>query len=74
MEKKFKLNTAYTSLVIGRAQPIPFRSCERKNCVNWKDGRCSLKSPEKDGETCLHFEEAMNFLRLKADAIKGSLG
>jgi hypothetical protein len=48
--------------------------CERKNCINWKEGRCSLKKPEKNGDSCLDFEDAMDSLRLKADAIKGSLG
>jgi len=49
-------------------------SCDRTNCINWKSGRCTLKDPEKEGDTCLNFEDAMDFLRLKADAIKGSLG
>jgi len=48
--------------------------CERKNCINWKEGRCSLKTPEKNGEACLDFEDTMDFFRLKADAIKGTLG
>jgi hypothetical protein len=48
--------------------------CERTNCVNWKEGHCSLKDPEKSGDSCLNYEDAMDFLRLKADAIKGSLG
>lgn len=48
-------------------------SCERKNCINWKDGKCSLKNPEKDGASCLNFEDEMDFLRLRADAIKGTL-
>jgi hypothetical protein len=33
-----------------------------------------LKDPEKSGDSCLDFEDAMGFLRLKADAIKGTLG
>jgi len=33
-----------------------------------------MKDPEKEGDNCLNFEDAMDFLRLKADAIKGSLG
>jgi hypothetical protein len=32
-----------------------------------------LKNPEKNSDSCLEFEDAMDFLRLKADAIKGSL-
>jgi hypothetical protein len=49
-------------------------SCERKNCINWKEGRCSLKNPEKGDDSCLEFDDSMDFLRLRADAIKGSLG
>jgi hypothetical protein len=32
-----------------------------------------LKSPEKCGDSCFDFEDLMNFLRLKAGAIKGTL-
>ncbi len=49
-------------------------SCDRSNCINWKNGRCNLKNPEKEGEACLDFEDAMEFLRLRADPIRGSLG
>jgi len=48
--------------------------CEHTNCVNWKKGRCALKDPEKSGDSCLNYEDAMDSLRLKADAIKGTLG
>jgi len=54
--------------------PLDYPFCERKNCINWKEGLCSLKRPEKSGEACLDFEDAMDFLRLKADAIRGTLG
>lgn len=47
-------------------------SCNQKSCINWKDGFCSLRNPEKSGASCLDFEDAMDFLRLKADAIKGT--
>ena len=47
--------------------PIAYPFCERKNCINWKDGRCSLKEPEKNADSCLHFDDAMDFMRLKAD-------
>jgi hypothetical protein len=47
--------------------------CETKNCIHWIDGRCSLKTPEKATNACLDFEDTMDFLRLKADAIKGTL-
>jgi len=49
-------------------------SCERKSCINYKEGRCLLTNPEKVDNECLDFEDAMDFLRLKADAIKGTLG
>jgi hypothetical protein len=49
-------------------------SCERKNCIHCKDNHCALKEPERTGAFCLDFEDAMDFLRLKADAIKGTLG
>lgn len=47
--------------------------CERKDCINWKNGRCTLKDPEKEVDCCLNYEDVMDFLRLKADAIKGTL-
>jgi len=47
--------------------------CERMNCVNWRKGRCTLKDPEKDGDSCLYYEDALDSLRLKADATKGTL-
>ena len=49
-------------------------SCDKKTCINYKEGHCSLNSPEKVGNECLDFEDAMDALRLKADAIKGTLG
>jgi hypothetical protein len=49
-------------------------SCSRRACINNKNGTCSLVDPEKAGEDCLDFEDVMDFLRLKADAIKGTLG
>jgi hypothetical protein len=49
-------------------------SCSKRACINYKDGACSLVNPEKAGEECLDFEDTMDFLRLKADAIRGSLG
>ncbi len=52
---------------------MDYPSCERKTCIKWKEGHCSLKNPEKDDESCLDFEDAMDFLRLKADAVKGTL-
>lgn len=49
-------------------------SCDRQNCLNWKNERCVLKDPENEKGTCLNYEDVMDFLRLKANAIKGSLG
>jgi hypothetical protein len=48
--------------------------CEQKMCIHWKEGRCTFKTPEKNGVSCLDFEDEMDFIRLKADAIKGTLG
>jgi hypothetical protein len=48
--------------------------CSKTSCINNKDGACSLTSPEKAGDSCLDFEDTMDFLRLKADAVKGTLG
>jgi hypothetical protein len=53
---------------------VDYPSCERTNCLNWKEGRCALKNPEKSGNSCLDYEDAMDFVRLKADAIRGTLG
>ncbi|MDG6222861.1 MAG: hypothetical protein IAX21_04405 [Candidatus Bathyarchaeota archaeon] len=47
--------------------------CDRSNCINWNNGHCSLKDPEKDEDSCLHFDDKLDNLRLKADAIKGTL-
>jgi hypothetical protein len=48
--------------------------CDKKTCINCKEGRCLLSAPEKVANECLDFEDAMDSLRLKADAIKGTLG
>jgi hypothetical protein len=47
--------------------------CTKRTCINWKDEHCKLKEPEKNGDCCLDFEDTMDALRLKADAIKGTL-
>jgi len=52
---------------------MDYQLCNRKNCINWKKGRCALKDPEKEGDSCLYYENALDSLRLKADAIKGTL-
>jgi hypothetical protein len=56
-----------------RAKLMDHPLCERKDCINWKNGRCALKDPERDANSCLNYEDAMDFLRLRADAIKGTL-
>jgi hypothetical protein len=63
---------ANPSLFLGK--PLSQISCDRKTCINWKDEHCSLINPEKVGNDCLDFEDAMDYFRLKADAIKGTLG
>jgi len=47
--------------------------CEKTNCVNFKEGRCTLKNPEKSEKHCLHYEDTMDSLRLKANTFKGTL-
>jgi hypothetical protein len=41
-------------------------SCDKKNCINNKEGYCALANPEKVGDSCLEYEDAMDFFRLKA--------
>ena len=48
--------------------------CKRENCINFKSGHCRLKEPEQKCDSCLDYEDAMDALRLRADAIKGTLG
>jgi len=48
--------------------------CDKKTCIHWRDGKCGLADPEKFGDSCLDFEDSADFFRLKADAIKGTLG
>jgi hypothetical protein len=49
-------------------------SCDKKSCIYCKDGHCSLTNPEKVGNECLDLEDATDFVRLKADAIKRTRG
>jgi hypothetical protein len=53
---------------------VDYPACERKNCINWKEGHCTVKDPEKYADSCLNYEDAMDALRLRADALKGTLG
>jgi hypothetical protein len=49
-------------------------SCDKTSCINNKEEYCALSNPEKVGDNCLEYEDAMDFSRLKADAVKGTLG
>jgi hypothetical protein len=40
--------------------------------LSWNEGYCSLINPEKNGSSCLDFEDAMDSLRLKVAAAKGT--
>jgi hypothetical protein len=57
-----------------RVSPLNSVFCDKKTCINYKEDYCSLANPEKVGSECLDYEDAMDFLRLKADAIRGNLG
>jgi hypothetical protein len=48
--------------------------CDKKSCINNKEGCCALSNPERVGDSCLEYEDAMEFSRLKADVVKGTLG
>lgn len=45
-------------------------SIKNKNYINNKDRNCTLSNPEKVNNSCLDFEDAKDWLRLKADAIE----
>lgn len=47
--------------------------CIKETCVNYKNGLCILKDPEKYGDACLDFEDIADALRLKIVFKKGSL-
>jgi len=49
-------------------------TCDREQCVNNRDGYCSLKNPEREGDRCLHYEDIMNALRLEVNVFRGTLG
>lgn len=48
-------------------------TCNRESCVNNKDGYCTLKNPEREGDRCLHYEDIMKASRLKVSVFKGTL-
>lgn len=47
--------------------------CIKETCVNFKNGLCILKDPEKYGDACLDYEDIADALRLKIVFKKGSL-
>ena len=49
-------------------------TCDRKSCLNNREGYCTIKNPERDGDFCLHYEETLESLHLKANVLKGALG
>ncbi|MEJ2243331.1 MAG: hypothetical protein P8X87_02155 [Candidatus Bathyarchaeota archaeon] len=53
---------------------MDYQLCDKENCLNWNKGHWSLKDTEKDEDSCLHYDDTLDNLRLKADAIKGTLG
>ncbi len=54
-------------------EPKDHPLCKMKNCVNYDKGRCARKNPEKYDDACLHFEDVMDSLRLKANSLEGTL-
>jgi hypothetical protein len=72
--KKGTIQIPNITIHINEESKLDNSQCDKKSCIYWKDRHCSLTDPEKVGDTCLDFEDAMDFLRLKADAIKGTLG
>jgi hypothetical protein len=69
--KKNQILDFNSALFLGTLLDQP--SCEKQSCINWKQGHCSLTNPEKVSDFRLDFEDAADFLRLKADGIKGTL-
>lgn len=47
--------------------------CEKKNCVNFKNGFCTQKNPEKYGNSCLDYEDLAKTFRSKIRFKKGTL-
>jgi len=48
-------------------------ACDRDSCANYRDGCCALRNPEREGNFCLHYEDALSSLRLRVDTFKGTL-
>lgn len=47
--------------------------CEKKKCVNHKNGFCTQKNPEKYDESCLDYEDLAKSFRSKIRFKKGTL-
>ncbi len=52
---------------------MDFPPCLQRSCIHWKNEHSSLRSPERSEAACLEFEDAVDFLGLKAEAIKITL-
>ena len=48
--------------------------CEMENCVNYKNGYCTQKNPEKYEDSCLNYEDLTKSFRSKVRFKKGILG
>ena len=48
-------------------------TCGRESCINYRNGYCALKNPERDDNNCLHYEDIMSALRLKVNPFRGIL-
>ena len=65
---------ARKELVIGLSDNIIEKvTCNRDSCVHYREGYCTLKNPERNGDNCLYYEDTLSSLRLKVDSFKGSL-
>jgi hypothetical protein len=48
----------------GSAEKI---ACTRESCINYKEGYCSLRNPERNIDYCLYYEDALDSLRLNVN-------
>jgi hypothetical protein len=47
--------------------------CEKTNCVNYKNGFCTQKNPEKYDDSCIDYEDLAKSFRSKIRFKKGTL-
>ena len=52
---------------------MKYYPCKKTNCVNYKNGFCTQKNPEKYDDSCLDFEDIAKSFRLKIGFKKGTL-